>query len=84
MDQAVHLLEVFDNVLQGLVANWDDSKGLILTTSDHGNMEDMSTRRHTQNAVPGLVIGARDLRRRFTRRLYNLADVAPAIIDYLI
>jgi 2,3-bisphosphoglycerate-independent phosphoglycerate mutase len=84
MDQAIVLLEVFDGVLEGLLANWDDSKGLVLITSDHGNMEDMSTRRHTQNAVPALVIGATDLRRRFTHKLNSLADVAPAILDLLL
>jgi 2,3-bisphosphoglycerate-independent phosphoglycerate mutase len=84
MDQAIGLLEVFDGVLEGLLADWDDSKGLVLITSDHGNMEDMSTRRHTQNPVPALVIGATDLRRRFTNKLNNLADVAPAIIDLLL
>jgi 2,3-bisphosphoglycerate-independent phosphoglycerate mutase len=84
MDQAIGLLEVFDGVLEGLLADWDDSKGLVLITSDHGNMEDMSTRRHTQNPVPALVIGATDLRRRFTNKLNNLADVAPAITDLLL
>jgi 2,3-bisphosphoglycerate-independent phosphoglycerate mutase len=84
MDQAIQLMETFDGVLQGLSENWNDSQGLVLVTSDHGNMEDMSTRRHTQNAVPALIIGATVLRRRFTRNLINLANVAPAIIDLLI
>jgi 2,3-bisphosphoglycerate-independent phosphoglycerate mutase len=84
MDQALQLLEVFDGVLQGLLKNWDDSQGLVLVTSDHGNMEDMGTRRHTQNAVPALVIGAAELRYRFTRNLGNLADIAPAITNLLL
>lgn len=84
MDQAIHLLETFDGVLQGISENWDDAQGLVLVTSDHGNMEDMSTRRHTQNEVPALLIGAPELRRRFTRNLHSLADVAPAILDFLL
>jgi 2,3-bisphosphoglycerate-independent phosphoglycerate mutase len=84
MDQAIQLLETFDGVLQGVSENWDDAQGLVLITSDHGNMEDMSTRRHTQNAVPALLIGAPELRRRFTRNLHSLADVAPAIIDSIL
>jgi bisphosphoglycerate-independent phosphoglycerate mutase (AlkP superfamily) len=47
-------------------------------------MEDMSTRRHTLNAVPALVIGAPELRQRFTSNLHNLANVAPAIITLLL
>jgi 2,3-bisphosphoglycerate-independent phosphoglycerate mutase len=84
MDQALHLLELFDGVLQGLLESWDDSQGLVLITSDHGNMEDMSTRRHTLNAVPALVVGSAELRRRFTRNLHNLADVAPAITELIL
>lgn len=84
MQQALRLLETFDGVLQGLLEKWDDSRGLVLVTSDHGNMEDMSTRRHTLNAVPALVIGAPELRQRFARNLHSLADVAPAITDLLL
>jgi 2,3-bisphosphoglycerate-independent phosphoglycerate mutase len=84
MDQAIHLLETFDGVLEGLSENWDDAQGLVLVTSDHGNMEDMSTRRHTQNDVPALLIGAPELRRRFTRNLHSLADIAPAIVDLIL
>jgi 2,3-bisphosphoglycerate-independent phosphoglycerate mutase len=84
MDQAIHLLDTFDGVLQGLSERWDDARGLVLITSDHGNMEDMSTRRHTQNDVPAFLIGAPELRLRFTRNLHNLADVAPAIVDLIL
>jgi 2,3-bisphosphoglycerate-independent phosphoglycerate mutase len=48
-------------------------------TSDHGNMEDLSTRRHTDAQVPGLLIGSRAARQRFAEDLRSLADVAPAI-----
>jgi hypothetical protein len=77
MDSAVRLLETFDEVLDGLVEAWDD--GLILLTSDHGNMEDLSTRRHTAADVPALVIGEKAARTEFTRGLKYLTDIAPAI-----
>jgi 2,3-bisphosphoglycerate-independent phosphoglycerate mutase len=83
MQAACGLLESFDQVLEGLLAGWDDAAGLILLTSDHGNLEDLSTRRHTANPVPALVIGARELRRRFTRGLHDLTEVAPAIMGFL-
>jgi hypothetical protein len=41
MDSAVRLLEEFDQVLSGLLAAWDDRQGLVLVTSDHGNLEDL-------------------------------------------
>jgi len=75
------LLETFDAVLGGLLATWNDTRGLILITSDHGNLEDMNTRRHTLNAVPGLIIGPHDLRQKFAHRLVDLSGITPAILQ---
>jgi hypothetical protein len=83
IEAACKLLETFDQVLDGLLEGWDDSSGLILVTSDHGNLEDLSTRRHTMNPVPALVIGAPMLRERFTKGLHDLTHIAPAIMDFL-
>jgi len=79
MQTATRLLEEFDQVLAGLFEAWDDRRGLILMTSDHGNLEDLSTRRHTGNPVPGLVVGSPEMRRDFSRGLVDLVGVAPAI-----
>lgn len=62
---AVTLLEQFDTVLGALIAGWDLEHDLILLTSDHGNLEDLSTRRHTANLVPLLLIGSWAARREF-------------------
>lgn len=79
MDAACALLASFDGVLGGLLDAWDDAQGLILLTSDHGNLEDLSTRRHTEARVPCLVVGARSARAQFVEGLYDLTDIAPAI-----
>ena len=79
---ALSLLENVDLVLEGLLSQWNDEKGLILITSDHGNMEDLSTRHHTKNAVPALVIGSKLLRDQFCVGLKDLTDVAPAILQF--
>jgi len=79
MSAACELLETFDGVLGDLVDAWDDSRGLILLTSDHGNLEDLSTRRHTDAQVPGLLIGAPSARREFVHGLKDLTGIAPAI-----
>jgi hypothetical protein len=81
MPAACALLETFDQVLSGLLDTWDDQDGLILITSDHGNMEDLSTRRHTNNPVPGLLIGSRQLREKFTSGLNDLTGITPAILQ---
>lgn len=84
MAAALALLADLDQVLGGLLGAWDDAAGLILVTSDHGNLEDLGVRGHTTNPVPALVIGAPDLRRRFTENLRDLTDVAPSILRLLL
>jgi 2,3-bisphosphoglycerate-independent phosphoglycerate mutase len=79
MAAACDLLVTFDQVLGGLLDTWDDRSGLLLITSDHGNLEDLSTHRHTSNPVPLLLVGAEELRRQFAAGLRDLAGIAPAI-----
>lgn len=78
MEAAVTQLEVFDAVL-GSCWNFYQND-IILVTSDHGNLEDLSTRRHTRAAVPALVIGPAEGRAQFCIGLHDLTDVAPAIL----
>ncbi len=82
MKAACRLLEDFDQVLQALLAEWDDETSLILLTSDHGNLEDLSTHRHTHNAVPCLLIGSQERRRNFSAGLKDLTCIAPAIYRF--
>lgn len=83
MDQAVELLESFDAVFGALVDAWDSTNNLILLTSDHGNLEDLSQRQHTRNPVPCILIGPEAIRIRVAEGLLDLTDVAPAIRDVL-
>jgi hypothetical protein len=78
MDSAIALMESFDGVLKGILEKISDEL-LIVVTSDHGNMEDMSTRRHTAAHVPALVIGESAAREEFTRGMHQITDIAPAI-----
>ena len=82
MGKAVELLEVFDQVLGGLVESWKHDEGLIFISSDHGNLEDLSTRRHTSALVPGIVIGGQ--RREFCNGLIDLTGVAPKIEEAVV
>lgn len=79
MDTAVELMETFDGVLGGLMEETDEDL-LVLVTSDHGNMEDLSTRKHTGAMVPALVIGEKNARDEFTRGMTDLTHIAPAIL----
>jgi 2,3-bisphosphoglycerate-independent phosphoglycerate mutase len=83
MDSAVSQLETFDGVLKGLLETWQDADGLILLTSDHGNMEDLSTRKHTAAHVPLLLFGDKNTRHEFQKDIYDLTGIAPAINRFL-
>jgi len=83
MRWAVEQLEVFDGVLAGLLESWDDRQGLIFITSDHGNMEDLSTRRHTAAAVPLLIFGSSAARGKFGRDLKDLTGIEPRILEMI-
>ncbi len=79
MDSAVQQLENFDGVLKGLLGSSGCKPDLLLITSDHGNMEDLSTRRHTAADVPLLLFGDKSLRREFQDGIHDLTGIAPAI-----
>ena len=81
MAAAVALMETFDAVLAGLLDALDD-ECLLLLTSDHGNLEDLGTRRHTASPVPLLLVGDLAARRQFAR-INDLTGVAPLISDLL-
>lgn len=81
--QAVELLETFDTVLTGLIGAWDVDNDVIVITSDHGNVEDLSGRRHTLNPVPALVIGPLELRRTFTTGHQDLTNFYPSVLRAL-
>ena len=82
MKAALEILETFDQVLGGLLSTWNDEQGLILLTSDHGNLEDLSVRNHTRNPVPACVIGAPTMREAFTQQLHDLTDIYPAVMRF--
>lgn len=54
----------------------DDS---IVICSDHGNLEDLSTKSHTRNPVPLAVIGPAAV---YFHKAESIMDVTPAIISY--
>jgi 2,3-bisphosphoglycerate-independent phosphoglycerate mutase len=65
--QAVAALERLDGMLSGILETMDQRNMLLVITSDHGNIEDLSVRTHTRNRVPLMLAGR------------NHAEVAAAI-----
>ncbi len=61
--------------------NFEDT--FIIITSDHGNMEDLTTKEHTLNQVPALLIGGREVRSSIETGLKDITDLLPAIFKVL-
>ena len=83
MKTAIGLIETLDQVIEGLCNSWNPSSGLIVITSDHGNLEDLSTRKHTHNPVPAILIGSAYLRKKFQENLTDIAGITPAFYKLL-
>ena len=82
VSQAVELLEILDGVMEGILDTWDDDEGLVILTSDHGNMEQIGDRKHTENDVPTLIIGQdKDW---FAKGFHQLLDFVPRMEQYLL
>jgi bisphosphoglycerate-independent phosphoglycerate mutase (AlkP superfamily) len=81
VQDGARLLEIFDGVMQGALETWQDDEGLIIITSDHGNLEDLSHGKHTENDVATVVIGAG--KESFVQGLVTLADLVPRMGTYL-
>lgn len=67
--------------IRELLIKLDLERTTVILTSDHGNIEDLSSRNHTLHAVPTIVWGAQ--RERIATSIRNLADITPAIVALL-
>lgn len=76
---AAETMARIDGLLAGILASKGPRTTLVLT-SDHGNFEDSSHRRHTRNPVPLLVVGP--LARCFAG-VRSILEVTPRIIGCL-
>ncbi len=81
MEFARTVLEELDQFLAGFFESFDDTTSTFLFVSDHGNIEDLSTKSHTRNRVPCIVAGRH--RTKVAERLTNLMHITPAILRLL-
>lgn len=77
IEEAVAHLEMVDAVIGGLLSAWDDERGLLIITSDHGNIENKSHRKHTRNRVPTILIGKNHA--QLAPHIHDLTDIATAV-----
>ena len=81
MPKAKEVLTSLARFIRELLIRLDLKRTTVILTSDHGNIEDLSSRNHTLHAVPTIIWGAQ--REQIAARIKNLADITPAIVDLL-
>ncbi len=81
-DHACETLKTLDVFIDAVVKLSKTTGLLLILTSDHGNIEDMSTRGHTRNLVPLIAIGpgAEEIKANAT----SLMDITPRITRLMV
>ena len=80
MDRATAVLRALDRFFAGLLSTFDPSTSLLIVTSDHGNLEDLSTKSHTRHPVPLVAYGHGAAH---FAAIDDLTGVTPAIVRAL-
>ncbi len=78
---AMKYIDRIEKFLDSLLLNVKIDKHLIILTSDHGNIEDLSVKTHTMNKVPTIVWGKS--KEKVAQKIKSLLDITPVIIEYL-
>lgn len=78
--EAEEAISRIDRLLQAVAGTVDFERNLLLICSDHGNIEDLSTKTHTMHPVPLLAYGTGA---KVFSETKSLTDVRPAIMKWL-
>ncbi|HYK22853.1 MAG TPA: alkaline phosphatase family protein [Pyrinomonadaceae bacterium] len=81
MQKAREVLTSLALFIRELLVRLDLETTTVILTSDHGNIEDLSSRNHTLHAVPTIVWGPQ--RELIAARVHTLADITPTIVEIL-
>lgn len=81
MPKAKEVLTSLARFIRELLVRLDLNRTTVILTSDHGNIEDLSSRNHTLHLVPTIIWGTQ--REQIAARIKTLADITPAIIQLL-
>jgi bisphosphoglycerate-independent phosphoglycerate mutase (AlkP superfamily) len=77
-EKSIRDLESF---ILGFLDAMNPLEDTLILTSDHGNMEDLSTGTHTKNPVPTMLSGK--YANELEKSIKNLADIPPSIYTML-
>ena len=80
MQRAVSILAILEFFLDSVLRTVDLNNTLVLLTSDHGNIEDLSFRGHTRNPAMTLLFGAGA--ETAAEKMSSILDVYPTIQSF--
>jgi len=78
MERCREEIKKLDLFIDSILAHLDLESTLLVVTSDHGNIEDLSTSGHTSNRVPTILWGRE--KEGVGSRISSLADPTPALM----
>jgi 2,3-bisphosphoglycerate-independent phosphoglycerate mutase len=81
MSAAKTTLTELASFIREFLTKLDLAHTTVILTSDHGNIEDLSSRNHTLHKVPTIIWG--EHRERAADRIKSLADITPTIVNLL-
>ncbi len=70
---ATRYIMILESFLEGILEEIDPEKELLIITSDHGNMEDLSVATHTRNPVP--VISYGKFSENLIKNVFDITDI---------
>lgn len=80
-DKAKTTIQTVEKFMEGILDEMKVGEEQVILTSDHGNLEDMSTTTHSVNKVPTFLLG--NLTDKFKDRVSALCDIVPILYEEL-
>ncbi len=78
--ECIELVMQLNRLVKHLISLLDKESDTLLITSDHGNLENCTTQRHTNNPVPLLTWGYGSA--GLQDKIESLADICPTVVDF--
>ena len=83
LEESIRVLSPLNRFLAAAIQRLDPAADTFILSSDHGNVEDMRTRWHTNNPVPILLWGRGAAGWAPSAESPTICDVAPGILHFL-
>lgn len=76
-DKARIVIQNLEDFFFGILSGMNPENDTLIVTSDHGNMEDLSHKNHTESKVPTIIYGKNA--DRYAENIRSLGDIVPEI-----